>query len=85
MYYINLLAEDMTGVLGKIATTFGDYGIAVKSFVQNTASKQSGRYVPLIYILGETTRERLNDALEEISKFTFVKEIKSVISVAALD
>lgn len=85
MYYVNLTAEDMTGVLGKIATTFGAFGIAIKTFVQHPGSKQTGRYVPLIYILGETTRERLNEALEEISKFTFVKDVKSIISVASLN
>ena len=85
MYYVTLLAEDMTGVLGKIATKFGDAGIAIKSFVQHPSTKQTGRYVPLIYILGETTRDRLNEALEDISGFTFVKEIKSVICVADLD
>lgn len=84
MYCVTLLAEDMTGVLGKIATRFGDSGIAIKSFVQHPGSKQTGRFVPLIYILGETTRERLNEALEEINDFTFVKEINSVICVADL-
>lgn len=82
MYCVVLMAEDMTGILGKIATKFGDAGIAIRTFVQHPSSKQTGRYVPLIYILGETARDRLNEALEEISAFTFVKEIKSVICVA---
>jgi len=85
MYYVTMLAEDMTGVLGKIASSFGDAGIAIKTFVQKPSTKATGRYVPLVYILGDTTRERLNEALEEISTFTFVKEIKSVICVADLD
>ena len=72
-------------VLGKIASSFGDAGIAIKTFVQKPSTKATGRYVPLVYILGDTTRERLNEALEEISTFTFVKEIKSVICVADLD
>ena len=85
MYYVTLLAEDMAGVLGKIATKFGDAGIAIKTFVQRPGTKQTGRYVPLVYILGDTTRDRLNEVLEEISAFNFVKEIKSVICVADLD
>lgn len=85
MYYVNLIAEDMPGVLGNIATTFGKYGIGIDTFLQRSTGRKTGRHVPLIYILHEVTRDRLNEALEEITKFTFVKEVKSIISVACLD
>lgn len=85
MYYVNLIAEDMPGVLGTIATTFGNYGIGIDTFLQRSRGRKTGRHVPLIYILHEVTRDRLNEALEEIMKFTFVKEVKSIISVACLD
>lgn len=85
MYYVNLIAEDMPGVLGTIATTLGNYGISIDTFLQRTRGRQTGRNVPLIYILHEVTRERLNEALEEVCNFSFVKEVKSVISVALLD
>lgn len=85
MYYVNLIAEDMPGVLGTIATTFGNYGIGIDTFLQRSRGRKTGRHVPLIYILHEVTRDRLNEALEEITKFTFVKEVKSIISVACLD
>ena len=85
MYYVNLIAEDMPGVLGTIATTFGNYGIGIDTFLQRSRGRKTGRHVPLIYILHEVTRERLNEALEDILKFTFVKEVKSIISVACLD
>lgn len=85
MYYVNLIAEDMPGVLGTIATTFGKYGIGIDTFLQRSRGRKTGRHVPLIYILHEVTRDRLNEALEEITKFTFVKEVKSIISVACLD
>lgn len=85
MYYVNLIAEDMPGVLGTIATTLGNYGISIDTFLQRTRGRQTGRNVPLIYILHEVSRERLNEALEEVCNFSFVKEVNSIISVALLD
>lgn len=85
MYYVNIMSEDITGGLGSIATVLGKHGISIGSFSQRTKGRQTGRVVPLVYIFHETTRECLNEALEEISQFSFVKEVRSVMSVALLD
>lgn len=78
MYYINFLVDDAPGVLGKVSTAFGKYGISIQSVMQRTRGEDN---VPVIYILHETKRKQLDEALEEISGYDCIKEIKSILRV----
>ncbi len=80
-YYISMMVKDVPGVLGSISTTFGAFGIGVDSVLQLSKDTNSDREVPLIFILHEVTRARLDEALNKISKSKFASEIKSVIRV----
>ncbi|MFA5527517.1 MAG: homoserine dehydrogenase [Peptostreptococcales bacterium] len=77
-YYIHLIVEDKPGVLGMITTCFGDAGISIDAIVQQSRGDQ---YVPIVYIVHECPRVRLDQALSAIIKFKEVKEIKSVLQV----
>ena len=80
-YYVNMMAKDVPGVLGSIATTFGACGIGVSSVLQLSRELNEHREVPVVFILHEVTRARLDEALEKISKAKFASEIKSIIRV----
>jgi homoserine dehydrogenase len=80
-YYVNMMAKDVPGVLGSIATTFGACGIGVDSVLQLSRDVNDLREVPLVFILHEVTRSRLDEALDKIGKAKFASEIKSIIRV----
>lgn len=80
-YYVNLTVKDVPGVLGNIATTFGAYGIGVDSVMQLSKDLNEKREVPLVLILHEVTRSRLDEALSAISASGHASEIKSIIRV----
>jgi len=78
MYYINFLVGDEPGALGKVSTTFGNHGISIQSVMQRSRGLAD---VPVVYILHETKRYQLDDALAEITKNQYVKEITSILRV----
>ncbi|MDF2657027.1 MAG: hypothetical protein K0R19_3501 [Bacillota bacterium] len=80
-YYVNMMAKDVPGVLGSIATTFGACGIGVDSVLQLSREVNERREVPLVFILHEVTRARLDEALDKIEKSKFASEIRSIIRV----
>jgi len=71
----------LPGVLGSISTTFGAYGIGIDSVLQLSRDLTENREVPLVFILHEVTRARLDEALDKIRSSKFASEIKSVIRV----
>ncbi|MBR0600263.1 homoserine dehydrogenase [Sinanaerobacter chloroacetimidivorans] len=80
-YYVNLTVKDVPGVLGSISTTFGAYGIGIDSVLQLSKDINSKREVPLVFILHEVTRSRLDEALAKISSCGYASEVKSIIRV----
>lgn len=80
-YYVNMMAKDVPGVLGSIATSFGACGIGVDSVLQLSRDVNEHREVPLVFILHEVTRSRLDEALDKIEKSKFASEIRSIIRV----
>jgi homoserine dehydrogenase len=84
MYYINFLVEDVPGVLGKVSTAFGDHGISIESVMQRSKGRKIGEEVPVTYILHELTRDQMDQALAEISKYDFIKEVRSILRVEPL-
>ncbi|MDO4481398.1 MAG: homoserine dehydrogenase [Bacillota bacterium] len=78
MFYINFLVGDEPGALGKVSTAFGNHGISIQSVMQRSRGLAD---VPVIYILHETKRKQLDDALAEITASKFVKEVTSILRV----
>lgn len=77
-YYVRLEVVDQPGVLGKISTVLGNYGVSIASVVQRGRGE---RVVPLVLITHRVERKKLDLALEEIKKFDVVEEVASILRV----
>lgn len=84
MYYLNFIVEDLPGVLGRISTCFGNYGISIDSVIQRSSSIRSDGFVSVVYILHECLRETVDKATDEMSNYDFIHEIRSPIRVSPL-
>ncbi|MFZ5966634.1 MAG: homoserine dehydrogenase [Bacillota bacterium] len=80
-YYVRLMVTDKPGVLGKIASTFGSYGISLASVVQ---TDQGQDVIPLVFITHQVERKELDRALEVINNFGEVAGISSILKVESL-
>jgi homoserine dehydrogenase len=81
-YYVRLTATNAPGVLGKISTILGNYGIGIESMVQRPGSKHDTEdKLPLMFIFYKTERSNLDSALAELAKTDSVESIDSVIRV----
>ncbi len=78
MFYIHFLVDDSPGVLGKVSTAFGNHDVSIQSVMQRSRGEDN---VPVIYILHETKRKQLDEALDEIQSNGYIKEIKSILRV----
>lgn len=80
-YYVSLTAKNIPGVLGKITTSLGEYGIGIDSIMQLATDAPTGSDVPIVFILHEVTRDRLDEALVSIVVNRFATDVKSIIRV----
>ena len=84
-YYVRMTVANRTGVLGSIADTFGAHNISVKSVIQRGAGAADAREalpeVPLLFIVYETERSTLNEALAEISGKDIVLSVDNILRV----
>jgi homoserine dehydrogenase len=80
-----MTVANRTGVLGSIADTFGAHNISVKSVIQRGAGAADAREalpeVPLLFIVYETERSTLNEALAEISGKDIVLSVDNILRV----
>lgn len=80
-YYLKLIVEDKAGVLGLISSTFGKYDIGIASMVQRPAHDDESTLVPLVFILHETDRKTLDEALNELYGHPAIHSLGKVIRV----
>ena len=78
-YFVRLLVNDEVGVLGKIATTFGDAQVSLKSVMQTNAEVGDG--AELVVITHEVKHKNILAAEDELKKLSCVNKISSVIRV----
>ena len=78
-YYLRLLVDDEAGVLGQIATTFGNAGVSVKSVMQ--AEVESKDHAEIIVVTHQVKHKNILQAQENLKKLSVVDEILSVIRV----
>ena len=77
-YYLRLMVEDRPGILAKIASIFGEYGISIESMLQRPAPKD------LAHLLLSTHRCQESDiqkALEELKKQEFLQRDPVMIRI----
>ncbi|MBQ6622933.1 MAG: homoserine dehydrogenase [Mogibacterium sp.] len=81
-YYVRMVVADKPGVLGKITTIIGQYGISIGVIEQKAQYERNGeKVVPLIFILFRTEKTNLLNALDEILKEDVVKSIENIMRV----
>ncbi len=78
-YYIRLLVEDKPGVLGKIATTFGNVDVSLKSVVQTEANLDN--HVEIVVITHAVKHKNILDAQAALRALSVVDDIFNVIRV----
>lgn len=77
-YYVSLRVVDKPGVLGRIATAFGDAGVSLDSVIQKGHTEDP---VHLVVVTHETVHAKLRQALTQINEFDFVHQVSNVIRV----
>lgn len=78
-YYIRLLVDDKPGVLGKIATTFGNVDVSLKSVVQTKANLDA--HVEIVVITHAVKHKNILEAEAALKCLSVVDEIFNVIRV----
>ena len=78
-YYMRLLVEDKPGVLGKIATTFGDAGVSLKSVMQSECAPEN--HAEIIVVTHEVKHKNILQAQETLKNLSVVDEILNIIRV----
>ena len=78
-YYIRLLVDDKPGVLGKIATTFGNVDVSLKSVVQTEANLDN--HVEIVVITHAVKHKNILEAQAALKALSVVDDIFNVIRV----
>ena len=78
-YYVRLLVDDKPGVLGLIATAFGNSSVSLKSVMQTKRSIPE--HAEIVAITHRVTHKFMESALDRLKNLTVVDEIKNVIRV----
>ncbi len=78
-YYLRFMAEDKPGVLGRIASVLGRYGISIASVIQHERS--AGKTVPVVMHSHETRERNLTRAINEIMRRKLVAAAPAFIRI----
>ena len=78
-YYIRLLVDDKPGVLGKIATTFGNVDVSLKSVVQTKTDVTD--HVEIVVITHKVKHKNILEAQTALKALSVVDKIFNVIRV----
>jgi homoserine dehydrogenase len=77
-YYMRLQTEDSPGILSQISGVLGTHNISIASVMQKEVNEG---YVPLIIVTHEAVESNMLKCIEEIEKFSFIKEKVILIRV----
>ena len=77
--YVRMRVKDRPGVLGSIATIFGQEGVSIESVVQRGGSKNG--LTEIVWIMHEGPERELHSALRAIDQLGIVDEVCSVLRV----
>ncbi|MGC9518059.1 MAG: homoserine dehydrogenase [Desulfuromonadaceae bacterium] len=75
-YYLRFIVEDAPGVLAKISTILGDFGISINSMIQPDEMFESDveGILPIVMMTHEAREKNVRQALEKIEALPIVKE-----------
>ena len=77
-YYIRLLVEDKPGVLGAIATAFGESSISLYSVIQKRRVEERSEIVAITHNVSDA---QLKDVKVRLNKLSVVNKISSIVRV----
>lgn len=77
-YYVRLLVEDKPGVLGAIATAFGESNVSLYSVIQK---RRVGEFSEIVAITHNVNNNQIEDLKIRLDKLEVVNKISSVIRV----
>ncbi len=77
-FFLRIIALDQPGVLAKIASVFGNFGVSLSSVMQRGKSEES---VPLIFITHKAKELSMKRALEDIRRLPEVVSVENIIRV----
>lgn len=81
-YYVSLNVVDNPGVLGKVASAFGEVGVSLDSVIQKGGDQNGGSAsVRLVVVTHKARHSKLRAALERIRDFDVVHDVGNVIRV----
>ena len=72
-FYLRFMTADKPGVLSMISGVLAEYGISISSMVQ-LESHEKDNYVPIVLLTHEALERSMEQALQKILKFDFVRE-----------
>lgn len=71
-YYVRFTVLDRPGVMGKLATVLGNFGVSIASVIQK--EPHATGEVPIVLLTHNTIEERFREAVTEIERLEFVKK-----------
>jgi homoserine dehydrogenase len=80
-YYIRTRVLDRPGVIGKMATIFGDHEVSLTSVFQPQQAEDDASAAEVVWITHRVQEAKLQAALREIEQLDVVAEVASVIRV----
>lgn len=72
-FYLRFMTKDIPGVLSMISGVLAENNISISSMVQ-LESHEKDNYVPIVLLTHEALEKSMEQALQKIVKFDFVKE-----------
>jgi homoserine dehydrogenase len=81
-FYIHLIVTDQPGVLGAIASAFGEHEVSLASVMQQT---DRGDIAELVVITHQVKEQCLRDALQVLQGMDIVKTVNNVIRLEGTD
>lgn len=82
-YYLRFIVEDAPGVLAKISTILGDFGISINSMIQPDEMFESDAegILPIVMMTHEAREKNVRQALEKIEDLSIIKEESLLIRI----
>ncbi len=85
-YYIRTRVKDQPGVIGKMATIFGEHGVSLTSVFQpqHSDGEQIGELAEIVWITHTVQEARIQAALTTLAQLDVVAEIANMIRVEGM-
>ncbi|MBN3890343.1 MAG: homoserine dehydrogenase [Nostoc sp. JL31] len=77
-FYARFLTNDQPGVIGKLGTCFGNYGVSLESIVQTGFQ---GELAEIVVVTHDVPEGNFRQALAEIQNFSAIESIPSLLRV----